>query len=34
MVQKSGEKTTWAAMKTTHVLSSSKGVNVWCLRES
>ena len=23
----------WAAMKTTHVLSS-KGVNVWCLRES
>ena len=26
-------KTTWAAMKTTHVLSS-KGVNVWCLRES
>ena len=26
-------KPRWAAMKTTHVLSS-KGVNVWCLRES
>ena len=27
------QKDKWAAMKTIHVLSS-KGVNVWCLRES